>query len=55
MHESGSSYDAQQFGGFTLVGKTNGYRLDLDKNAQVQAFCGLSLVRHAVAIQAAKW
>ncbi|MBV7540648.1 SGNH/GDSL hydrolase family protein [Acidovorax sp. sic0104] len=48
----GSSYDAQQFGGSTLVGMTDGYRPDLNTNALVPAFGGLTLVQHAIAIQA---
>lgn len=49
---AGSSYDAQQFGGSTLVGMTNGYRPDLTTGTTVQAWGGLTLVQHAIGIQA---
>lgn len=48
----GSSYEPLQFGGSTLLGMANGYKLDLATNTEVQAFGGLTLVQHAIAIQA---
>ncbi len=49
-----SSYDAQQFGGSSLVGIVNGYRMSFDSSppANVVAWGGLTLVQHAAAIQA---
>ncbi|CAN7597895.1 hypothetical protein [Acidovorax sp. Leaf78] len=49
-----STYDAQQFGGSSLVGMVNGYRMGFATNppANVSAWGGLTLVQHAAAIQA---